>query len=135
MVRSEITTSWERALARAEARNLQARSVGGDTRSGATVTWYRVGSWSRTGLEHGVKITVDGNGVQVVCSCEGGLNNRPCQHAVALKAAGWLGAQPAPAITPEEITRIKGRRSIASLNHNDEELAEIDQKLAFYGAA
>ena len=66
-----------------------------------------------------MKITVSAASVEVVCSCEGGLNARPCEHAAAaLKAVGWLGDREnpklldfAPAVTPEEITRLKGRRS------------------------
>lgn len=97
MVLAEITTNWERALARAEARNLEARQVGGGTRGDVTVTWYQVGSWSRNGMEHGVKVTVSANGIEIQCSCEGGVHGRPCQHAAAaLKLEGWLGEQPKP---------------------------------------
>lgn len=98
MVLAEVTSTWERALARADARNLEVRQVGNGTRGDVTTTWYRVVSWSRDGMDHGVKVTASANGVEVICSCEGGTSGRPCQHAAAvLKLEGWIGEQPKPA--------------------------------------
>lgn len=98
MVLAEVTTTWNRALVRAEARSLKARQVNTETHGAVTVMFYRVKSWSRDGIDHGVKVTASSSGIEVTCSCEGGLNGRPCQHAAAvLKLEGWLGEQPKPA--------------------------------------
>jgi hypothetical protein len=59
MVLAEVTPNWERALARAEARNITARLSQDVVNDTTSTTYFRVGSWSRTGLEHGVKVTVD----------------------------------------------------------------------------
>lgn len=99
MVLAEITINWERALARAESRNLAAVRVSSGTRGDVVTTWFRVPSWSTIGLDHGVMVQAGPNGVEVTCSCEGGVSGRPCQHAAAaLKAAGWLG-EDAPVVT------------------------------------
>jgi hypothetical protein len=130
MVLAEVTQDWQRALARAEARNIQATQIGSTGRAGSTITYYRVSSWSRPETQHGVKVTVDASGVQVVCSCKGGLNERPCQHAAAaLKAAGWLGDWLTAAVTPEEIARLKGRRSLALLNDDETEYDRLTAEL------
>ena len=138
MVLAEVTQDWQRALARAEARNISA-TLSGESAEGDVLTrWYHAGSWSRNGLEHGVQLVVDANGVQVHCSRESGTSGQ--QHAaMALKLAGQLGDRPqvapAPVVMEEEVKRLQRRRAMHLLNGEFEEVDAIDEQLTRLGAA
>jgi hypothetical protein len=82
-----MSQAWDRALHRARARHIQVEQRGSD----GDRAWFRAGSFSRDGLQHGVSVEFGAAGVSVRCSCEGGQHGRPCQHAAAaLNAAALL---------------------------------------------
>jgi len=111
-----ITAEHDQALARArhraEARNLVAIEASRVASGHDRTYFFRVSSFSRQGTEHGVRVNYSADGVEVICSCEGGLNNRLCQHAAAA-----LQALESPQVEPEPPAAInRGAAALAILN-------------------
>lgn len=66
---------------------------------------------------------------------------QPCKHILAASLGASSEAPTTPAAEPErmdvaaEIKRLKGERSLALLNGDEDTVDAIDMQLAFYGAA
>ena len=111
-----ITAEHDQALARARqraaARNLVAIEASRVASGHDRTYFFRVSSFSRQGAEHGVRVNYSADGIEVICSCEGGLNNRLCQHAAAA-----LQALEAPQVEPEPpATLSRGAAALELLN-------------------
>ena len=82
---------WARALHRAEANNVLVLCVESMTEGYDTLEWWKAKSVSRPDRSHGIRVEYTAEGVDVICSCEGGQKQLPCMHAAqVLRAAGML---------------------------------------------
>ncbi len=86
------STKWARALHRATAHNLIVAQVETITNGHDEYLYFRAKSTSRPeSTIHGIRVACTSAGVDVSCSCEGGMKNLACMHAAqTLRAAGLL---------------------------------------------
>jgi hypothetical protein len=85
MVFEELDSRWQRAMKRAQIRGISPVRYQEGRQGPATVRRYFVDSGSRDGYRHSVRIAVDANGVDVVCTCEGSLSGHICWHAASVR--------------------------------------------------
>jgi hypothetical protein len=84
MVFEELTNDWERAVKRAAIRGLEPVQYYDGRNGPSHIRRYFVPSGSRDGLRHSVRVEVTMQGVDVACTCEGGLSGQSCWHAASV---------------------------------------------------
>jgi hypothetical protein len=101
-----------------------------------TVRRYIVDSGTRDGLRHSVRVEVSADGVKLDCTCESGMNGRVCWHfGAVLMLEGWIPEGPDQAPDAEAVKRLNGKRSLALLNGEFDEVDRLDKQLAAFGVA
>jgi hypothetical protein len=80
MVFEELTSSWQRAIQRAEIRGIEPRQYAEQRNGDSHVRRYFVPSGSRDGLRHSVRVAVSAAGVDVACTCEGSMRGHICMR-------------------------------------------------------
>jgi hypothetical protein len=124
-----MVPAWERAIRRAAIRGITPRQYDTATGTGCSVIRrYFVSSGNRDGLRHSVRIEITAAGITLECTCEGSLHGHICWHCGSmLMAEGWTD-EPAP--ESETLERLNGKRSLALLNGEFDEVDRLDAELA-----
>jgi len=89
---SQTPTKWARALHRASAANVLIVQTDAITEGFDERLYFTARSVSRSdSLAHRIRVHATAEGVDVICTCEGGQKRLACQHAAqALRFSGLL---------------------------------------------